>query len=97
MPPVVLIDERCLLDIAQNLVPGDYGALVAAVARHRHEVMGTLVYSAVHHRAAALLHGSRPLNAQTNCSRHRSPTPRGFRLDQRADHRKMPAMWSPAR
>ncbi|MEV6057928.1 hypothetical protein [Streptomyces sp. NPDC052107] len=48
MPSVVLIDERWLLDIAQNLVPGDpdvtdYGAL-AAVARHRHEVMGTLVY-----------------------------------------------------
>jgi prophage maintenance system killer protein len=61
MPPVVLVDERWLLDIAQNLVPGDpdvtdYGALAAAVARHRHEVMGTLVYPAVHHRAAALLH-----------------------------------------
>ncbi|WTX01198.1 fic family toxin-antitoxin system, toxin component [Streptomyces canus] len=61
MPPVVLIDERWLLDVAQSLVPGDpdvtdYGALAAAVARHRHEVMGTLVYPAVHHRAAALLH-----------------------------------------
>ncbi|WP_406131373.1 fic family toxin-antitoxin system, toxin component [Streptomyces sp. NBC_00989] len=61
MPPVVLIDERWLLDIAQSLVPGDpdvtdFGALAAAVARHRYEVMGTLVYPAAHHRAAALLH-----------------------------------------
>ncbi|WP_331732246.1 fic family toxin-antitoxin system, toxin component [Streptomyces sp. NBC_00989] len=61
MPPVVLIDERWLLDIVQNLVPGDpdvtdYGALAASVARHRHEVMGTLVYPAARHRAAALLH-----------------------------------------
>ncbi|MFH8803908.1 hypothetical protein ACH4F6_30650 [Streptomyces sp. NPDC017936] len=58
MPPVVLVDERWLLDVAQNLVPGDpdvtdYGAPAAAVARHRHEVMDTLVYPAAHHRAAA--------------------------------------------
>ncbi|MDF3144160.1 MULTISPECIES: fic family toxin-antitoxin system, toxin component [unclassified Streptomyces] len=61
MPFVLFIDERWLLDVAQNLVPGDpditdYGALAAAVARHQHEVMGTLVYPAPHHRAAALLH-----------------------------------------
>lgn len=61
MAPVLLIDERWLLDIAQNLLPGDpdvtdFGALAAAVARHRHEVMGTLVYPAAHHRAAALMH-----------------------------------------
>ncbi|MFE9999819.1 fic family toxin-antitoxin system, toxin component [Streptomyces avermitilis] len=58
---MLLIDERWLLDITQNLVPGDpdvtdYGALAAAVARHRHEVLGTPVYPAAHHRAAALLH-----------------------------------------
>ncbi|MEU6603361.1 hypothetical protein [Streptomyces flaveolus] len=29
--------------------------------------------------------------------RRRPAAPRGFRLDQRADQRKMPAMWSPAR
>ncbi|WP_126903652.1 hypothetical protein [Streptomyces sp. WAC 01325] len=61
MPFVLFVDERWLLDVAQNLVPGDpditdYGALAAAVARHQHEVMGTLVYPAPHHRAAALLH-----------------------------------------
>ncbi|MER7001220.1 fic family toxin-antitoxin system, toxin component [Streptomyces sp. NPDC000410] len=61
MAPIVLIDEGWLLDVAQTHVPGDpditdYGALAAAVARHRHEVMGTLVYPEPHHRAAALLH-----------------------------------------
>ncbi|CAL9675495.1 hypothetical protein SUDANB176_07742 (plasmid) [Streptomyces sp. enrichment culture] len=61
MPPLLFIDKRWLLEIAQNLVPGDpdvvdYGALAAAVARHRDEVMETLVYPAPHHRAAALLH-----------------------------------------
>jgi prophage maintenance system killer protein len=58
---VLMIDEGWLLDVAQNLVPGDpdvtdYGALAAAVARHRHTVMGTLVYEGPRHRAAALLH-----------------------------------------
>ncbi|MFD0068967.1 fic family toxin-antitoxin system, toxin component [Streptomyces sp. NPDC127574] len=61
MPFVLMIDERWLLDVAQGLVPGDpsvtdYGALAAAVARHRHDVMGTLVYDGPHERAAALLH-----------------------------------------
>ncbi|MFE2823430.1 fic family toxin-antitoxin system, toxin component [Streptomyces sp. NPDC059271] len=61
MPFVLMIDERWLLDVAQSLVPGDpnvtdYGALAAAVARHRHDVMGTLVYDGPHERAAALLH-----------------------------------------
>ncbi|MEU6680968.1 fic family toxin-antitoxin system, toxin component [Streptomyces sp. NPDC046925] len=58
---VLIIDERWLLEAAQTLVPGDpdvtdHGAIGAAVARHRHTVMGTLVYDAPHHRAAALLH-----------------------------------------
>ncbi|WP_405863886.1 fic family toxin-antitoxin system, toxin component [Streptomyces sp. NBC_00005] len=61
MPLVLFIDERWLLEVAQTLVPGDpdvtdYGALAAAVARHKHSVMGTLVYEAAHHRAASLLH-----------------------------------------
>lgn len=61
MPFALIIDERWLLDVAQTLVPGDpditdYGSLAAAVARHKHAVMGTLVYDAPHHRAAALLH-----------------------------------------
>ncbi|WP_443043815.1 fic family toxin-antitoxin system, toxin component [Streptomyces sp. NBC_00306] len=30
--------------------------MAAAVARHRHTVMGTYVYPEPHHRAAALLH-----------------------------------------
>lgn len=58
---VLIIDERWLLEAAQTLVPGDpevtdHGAIGAAVARHQHAVMGTLVYDAPHHRAAALLH-----------------------------------------
>lgn len=61
MAPILLIDDRWLLDVAQAYVPGDpdvtdYGALAAAAGRHRHEVMGTLVYAEPHHRAAALLH-----------------------------------------
>ncbi|MGW0552463.1 fic family toxin-antitoxin system, toxin component [Streptomyces altiplanensis] len=61
MAPVVSIDEGWLLEIAQAYVPGDpdvtdYGAVAAAAARHRHTVMGTLVYPELHHRAAALLH-----------------------------------------
>ncbi|MGW2865605.1 fic family toxin-antitoxin system, toxin component [Streptomyces sp. NPDC001205] len=61
MASVLLIDDRWLLDIAQAYVPGDpavtdYGALAAAASRHRHEVMGTLVYAEPYHRAAALLH-----------------------------------------
>lgn len=61
MAPVVSIDEGWLLEIAQAYVPGDpdvtdYGAMAAAVARHCHTVMGTLVYPELHHRAASLLH-----------------------------------------
>ncbi|MFF1715553.1 fic family toxin-antitoxin system, toxin component [Streptomyces sp. NPDC058268] len=58
---VLIVDERWLLEAAQSLVPGDpdvtdHGAIGAAVARHRHTVMGTLIYELPHHRAAALLH-----------------------------------------
>jgi len=61
MAPVVLVDDRWLLDVAQGFVPGDpdvtdYGALGAAVGRHRHTVMDRFVYAEPHHRAAALLH-----------------------------------------
>jgi death-on-curing protein len=58
---ILLIDEGWLSAAAHAYVPQDpditdYGALGAAVARHRHETMGTLVYPEAHHRAAALLH-----------------------------------------
>ncbi|MFI9047394.1 fic family toxin-antitoxin system, toxin component [Streptomyces sp. NPDC053427] len=61
MAPIVTIDEGWLLDVAQQHVPGDpdvtdYGALAAAVGRHRFAVLGTLVYPEVQDRAAALLH-----------------------------------------
>lgn len=61
MAPIVTVDEAWLLDVAQQHVPGDpditdYGALAAAVGRHRYAVMGNLVYPEAHHRAAALLH-----------------------------------------
>ncbi|MWA16058.1 fic family toxin-antitoxin system, toxin component [Streptomyces sp. BA2] len=56
-----MIDERWLLAAAQSLFPGDpdvtdHGATGAAVARHQHAVMGTLVYEFPHHRAAAPPH-----------------------------------------
>ncbi|MDJ0345882.1 fic family toxin-antitoxin system, toxin component [Streptomyces sp. H10-C2] len=58
---ILFIDEPWLLDLAQTHLPGDpdvvdWGALTAAVARHRAETMGTAVYPEPHHRAAALLH-----------------------------------------
>ncbi|BBG20778.1 hypothetical protein RVR_P236 (plasmid) [Actinacidiphila reveromycinica] len=58
---VLFIDEGWLSAAAHAYVPHDpdvtdYGAFGAAVARHRHETMGTLVYPEAHHRAAALLH-----------------------------------------
>lgn len=61
MAPVVFIDDRWLLDVAESYVPGDpdvtdYGALGGAIGRHRHQVMGRLVYTEPHHRSAALLH-----------------------------------------
>ncbi|MFK8851144.1 fic family toxin-antitoxin system, toxin component [Streptomyces sp. Ac-502] len=61
MPFILTIDEAWLLEVAQTYLPGDpdvtdFGALAAAAARHRHEVMGTLVYTEARHRAAALLH-----------------------------------------
>ncbi|NEA53485.1 fic family toxin-antitoxin system, toxin component [Streptomyces sp. SID13666] len=50
-----------MLDLAQTHLPGDpdvtdFGALGAAIARHRYETMGTPIYPEPHHRAAALLH-----------------------------------------
>jgi hypothetical protein len=57
---ILTIDERWLLDIAHNHLPGDpdvvdYGAIEAARARHCAVVMGTPVYAEPHHRAAALM------------------------------------------
>lgn len=58
---IITIDRAWLLDIAHQYLPGDpdvtdFGALAAAVARHADKVMDKLVYPAVHHRAAALMH-----------------------------------------
>ncbi|MFE1035301.1 fic family toxin-antitoxin system, toxin component [Streptomyces sp. NPDC058807] len=54
------IDLAWLLMLAEQRTPGDpqvtdWGALVAAVARHRAEIFGTSVYDGPHARAAALL------------------------------------------
>ncbi|AIV37744.1 fic family toxin-antitoxin system, toxin component [Streptomyces sp. R1] len=54
------IDLAWLLMLAEQRTPGDpqvtdWGALVAAVARHRAEIFGTPVYTTPHARAAALL------------------------------------------
>ncbi|MEU4038205.1 fic family toxin-antitoxin system, toxin component [Streptomyces collinus] len=54
------IDLAWLLMLAEQRTPGDpqvtdWGALVAAVARHRAEIFGVPVYDTPHARAAALL------------------------------------------
>ncbi|GGQ21269.1 fic family toxin-antitoxin system, toxin component [Streptomyces mutabilis] len=54
------IDLAWLLMLAEQRTPGDpqvtdWGALVAAVARHRAEILDTPVYDGPHARAAALL------------------------------------------
>jgi hypothetical protein len=54
------IDLAWLLMLAEHKTPGDpqvtdWGALVAAVARHRAEIFGLPVYDSPHARAAALL------------------------------------------
>ncbi len=54
------IDLAWLLMLAEQRTPGDpqvtdWGALVAAVARHRAEIFGVPVYDSPHARAAALL------------------------------------------
>ncbi|GAA3243003.1 fic family toxin-antitoxin system, toxin component [Streptomyces sp. XM83C] len=54
------IDLAWLLMLAEQRTPGDpqvtdWGALVAAVARHRAEIFGVPVYDSPHSRAAALL------------------------------------------
>ncbi|PAK23401.1 fic family toxin-antitoxin system, toxin component [Streptomyces sp. alain-838] len=54
------IDLAWLLMLAEQRAPGDpqvtdWGALVAAVARHRAEIFDTPVYDGPHARAAALL------------------------------------------
>ena len=54
------IDLSWLLMVAEHKTPGDpqvvdWGALVAAVARHEAEIFGSPVYSDPHTRAAALL------------------------------------------
>lgn len=54
------IDLSWLLMVAEHKTPGDpqvvdWGALVAAVARHEAEIFGSAVYSDPHSRAAALL------------------------------------------
>jgi hypothetical protein len=54
------IDLAWLLMLAEQQTPGDpqvtdWGALVAAVARHRAEIFGVPVYDSPHARAASLL------------------------------------------
>nr|WP_198550320.1 fic family toxin-antitoxin system, toxin component [Streptomyces silvensis] len=54
------IDLAWLLMVAEHKTPGDplvtdWGALVAAVARHEAEIFGVPVYEGPHDRAAALL------------------------------------------
>lgn len=54
------IDLAWLLMLAEQRMPGDpqvtdWGALVAAVARHQAEVLGIPVYDSPHARAASLL------------------------------------------
>ncbi|MFI8189514.1 fic family toxin-antitoxin system, toxin component [Streptomyces sp. NPDC085946] len=54
------IDLAWLLMLAEHKTPGDpqvtdWGALVAAVARHQADIFGTPVYDSPHARAAALL------------------------------------------
>lgn len=54
------IDLAWLLMVAEQKTPGDpqvtdWGALVAAVARHEAEIFGVPVYDTPHARAAALL------------------------------------------
>lgn len=54
------IDLAWLLMVAERYTPGDpqvtdWGALVAAVARHQAEIFGTPVYPEPQQRAAALL------------------------------------------
>ncbi|HEY9374569.1 fic family toxin-antitoxin system, toxin component [Streptomyces sp.] len=56
----VTIDLSWLLMVAEHRTPGDpqvtdWGALVAAVARHDAEIFGVPVYSDPHARAASLL------------------------------------------
>jgi len=55
------IDLAWLLMLAEQRTPGDprvtdWGALVAAVARHEAEIFDVPVYDSAHTRAAALLH-----------------------------------------
>jgi hypothetical protein len=54
------IDLAWLLMVAEQKTPGDpqvtdWGALVAAVSRHRAEIFGAPVYDSPHAKAAALL------------------------------------------
>ncbi|MFF8525464.1 fic family toxin-antitoxin system, toxin component [Streptomyces werraensis] len=56
----VRIDLAWLLMLAEQQTPGDpqvtdWGALIAAVARHDAEIFGVPVYDTPHSRAAALL------------------------------------------
>jgi prophage maintenance system killer protein len=56
----VRIDLAWLLMLAEQQTPGDpqvtdWGALIAAVARHDAEIFDVLVYDTPHSRAAALL------------------------------------------
>ncbi|MER5603803.1 fic family toxin-antitoxin system, toxin component [Streptomyces sp. NPDC002265] len=58
---ILHVDESWILEVAErvgrrNPAPDDYGVPIAAVARHRGELLGTAVYDGPYARAAALVH-----------------------------------------
>ncbi|MFJ4633000.1 fic family toxin-antitoxin system, toxin component [Streptomyces sp. NPDC088847] len=58
---ILHVDESWLLEVAERTghrdpAPDDYGVPIAAVARHRGELLDTPVYNGPYARAAALVH-----------------------------------------
>ncbi|MCX4410281.1 MULTISPECIES: fic family toxin-antitoxin system, toxin component [unclassified Streptomyces] len=58
---ILHVDESWILEVAERAgrhdpTPDDYGVPIAAVARHRGELLDTPVYDGPYARAAALVH-----------------------------------------
>ena len=58
---ILHVDESWILEVAERAghrdpAPDDYGVPIAAVARHRGELLDTAVYDGPYARAAALVH-----------------------------------------
>ncbi|MER7638197.1 fic family toxin-antitoxin system, toxin component [Streptomyces sp. NPDC126522] len=58
---ILHVDESWILEVAERTghrdpAPDDYGVPIAAVARHRGELLDTPVYNGPYARAAALVH-----------------------------------------